>query len=225
MEFVQDKIVYLCDDEFALVKKYEGNDSMVIIPDVVERRTVIGVYDKAFKDCISIRRVTIPDTVQKIGKEAFRNCVNLSEVCFYQGYVARNTHQRKNVLSIGEKAFMNCVLLDTLDSGNRYLSVKKEAFRDCGNINYVSTLVRAEAFCFKNCPYLEELFFADNFDFKEVNLFWTSHQKRYYLGKNATLDTYAIDFFKRKNIQINCSEKSTLTNLAYEGVNVFVEKM
>ena len=225
MDFVQGAFKYMCDDDFAIVMQYLGNDSMVTIPDVVEGRTVVGIYDKVFKGNTTINRITISDTVEKIGKEAFMNCTNLSEVVFYLGYTAKSTHKRKNTFTIGERAFKNCRLLEQMDTEIKYLKIGKEAFVNCENLNYVSQFSSAGPFCFKNCPCLEELFFANNFDLTGINLIWYSAQKRYYLRKTAILDNYAIDFLRRKNIQIICPESSTLADLAYEGINVTLESM
>lgn len=52
-----------------VLEKYTGNESDVIIPDVV---TKIG--NSAFDNCYDLKSVIIPDSVTSIGDEAFENC-------------------------------------------------------------------------------------------------------------------------------------------------------
>ena len=56
-------------------------DTDIIIPSVSpdgDKLTGIGEY--AFRDCSSVRNITIPDSVPSIGIEAFRYCSNLTDV-------------------------------------------------------------------------------------------------------------------------------------------------
>ncbi len=57
------------------LKKYKGKDSCVVIPDGV---TSIGRY--AFHNCQNLTNVTIPDSVTSIGSTAFGYCFNLTSI-------------------------------------------------------------------------------------------------------------------------------------------------
>ena len=222
MDVLHDGILYMCSDTLALVHHCVDPRSFMTIPDIIDGCTVVGIYEEAFKDYHTIKRINLPSTIQKIGKSAFENCSKLSEICFYQGYAATIGFQPTETLKISENAFKNCPLLEGIITIEKTLIIGKEAFRGCENMYQLSPIKTAGPFCFKDCKELNDLFFVDNFDFNEINLFWTSSHKRYHLAEHAVLDNYAIDFIKRKNVQILCPKSSNITDLAYEGINVKV---
>jgi hypothetical protein len=55
--------------EDGVLKKYNGSDEIVKIPDIV---TSIG--DNAFQDCTDLTIIEIPDSVTSIGDGAFNGC-------------------------------------------------------------------------------------------------------------------------------------------------------
>ena len=82
----------------SVIVKYLGSSDRVTIPDNV---TEIG--KDAFSECKSLVRVVIPDTVSKIGYSAFENCTNLQEVVI-----------PKSVKVIDSSAFSGCSKLTSV---------------------------------------------------------------------------------------------------------------
>ena len=56
------------------VCQYRGNAGHVTIPENVQGYRVTGIDDIAFLNQRQVFRVQIPDSVTKIGRNAFRNC-------------------------------------------------------------------------------------------------------------------------------------------------------
>ncbi len=73
----------LLENETAILSKYRGEDSMVIIPESVNGRIVSKIDAHAFSNCLNLTNVTIPDSVTYIGQNAFLNCTNLTFSCHY----------------------------------------------------------------------------------------------------------------------------------------------
>ncbi len=71
------------------------NESDVIIPD-----TVTKIGKDAFDYCDSIKSVIIPESVTEIEEGAFSNCYNLQSVIFSEG-----------LTKIGKDAFLNCEMI------------------------------------------------------------------------------------------------------------------
>lgn len=65
--------------------------------------SVTNISTQAFRDCISLRSVFIPDSVTEIGSFAFGNCYNLTSVNIGSG-----------VSSIGDGSFYYCMNLGTV---------------------------------------------------------------------------------------------------------------
>lgn len=92
------------------------NAEAVIIPstftdgegEAAKTYTVTEIADEAFAGVKGITSVTIPATVKKIGKKAFFQCSDLTEVTG-----ADNTDLNTTLTSIGEQAFESCTTFHT----------------------------------------------------------------------------------------------------------------
>ena len=62
------------------IKKYNGNDTVVVIPPTISSWPVTKIGEDAFQDNTTITSVTIPDSVTEIGSNAFAGCTNLTSV-------------------------------------------------------------------------------------------------------------------------------------------------
>ena len=62
------------------IKKYNGNDTVVVIPPTISSWPVTKIGEDAFQDNTTITSVTIPDSVTEIGANAFAGCTNLTSV-------------------------------------------------------------------------------------------------------------------------------------------------
>lgn len=83
--------------------------------------TSIGRY--AFRECSSLKSVTIPNSVTSIGGDAFAYCTRLTSVTIPY-----------SVTSIGSGAFYGCSRLTSVTIGNSVTSIGGYAFADCGSL-------------------------------------------------------------------------------------------
>jgi len=93
---------------------YYGNEYYtgdVVIPESIDlygdSYPVIGVANGAFKDCVGLTSVTLPNSITHIGYEAFRNCTGLTNITL-----------PNSVTSIGDSAFCHCYSLTNLTLPN-----------------------------------------------------------------------------------------------------------
>ena len=63
---------------------YIGSEDKITLPADYKGENYI-IKEKAFKDCKSLISVTIPQSVTRIGNEAFRGCTSLKELCIEDG--------------------------------------------------------------------------------------------------------------------------------------------
>ena len=77
------------------IKKYNGNDTVVVIPPTISCWPVTKIGEDALKDNTTITSVTIPDSVTEIGSNAFAGCTNLTSVN-YAGDWSKLTIQSGN---------------------------------------------------------------------------------------------------------------------------------
>ena len=102
-----------------------------------------SIEDEAFKDCISLTTVEIPNSVTSIGESAFSGCARLATVTI-----------PNNVESIGNEAFEGCISLTNIEIPNSVTSIGEYAFSDCtGLINIqIPSEVASIGYCaFNGC--------------------------------------------------------------------------
>ena len=155
--------------ERGVLKKYNGQDKNVVIPDGV---STIGY--RAFANCTDIKSVTLPDSVTEIESFAFRACTSLTEITFPT--VAREVNilsmlnsptPKRQPLSTGLKhigsfAFDNCVSLKHLTIPKSVESIGKSAFYQCQGLE---TLV-----LFNGLQSIGELAFSECGSLKSVTI-------------------------------------------------------
>lgn len=77
------------------ITKYNGTDTVVVIPSTINSWHVTKIGEDAFQDNTTITSVTIPDSVTEIGSNAFAGCTNLTSVN-YEGDWSNLTIQSGN---------------------------------------------------------------------------------------------------------------------------------
>lgn len=80
-----------------------------------------------FEDLFGLREVSLPDTLEEIGDQAFCGCGNLKAICFPEG-----------LKTIGDSAFWDCDALEEIALPASLESIGSEAFGDCGELRRVT---------------------------------------------------------------------------------------
>ncbi len=125
------------------------------VPSKIDGKTLKEIGSSAFKAC-SMTAVTIPDSVTKIGAQAFNGCNSLTEVTIPAG-----------VTSIGEYAFSDCAGLARVVIPSGVTSIGQSAFANCAVLNYVTVPDSVTSIgdgAFSNCPALEHVVVPAAFD-------------------------------------------------------------
>jgi hypothetical protein len=95
--------------------KYKGSETTVSVPDTVE---VIG--KGAFELNTTVEKIVLPDSVKEIKPYAFWGCDNLKTVVLGKG-----------LTEIGDFSFTNCGGLETIEIPSNVHSIGIQAFADC----------------------------------------------------------------------------------------------
>ena len=105
----------------SVIEKYKGNAERLTLP---ENITEIG--KDAFSGCNSLVRVIIPEGVSKIGYSAFENCTSLEEVVI-----------PKSVKAIDSGAFSGCTRLVSVSLPEKTRSLGSGVFAGCTALSNV----------------------------------------------------------------------------------------
>ena len=95
------------------------------VTDVIFHPSVNIIQRAAFYDCRSLERVTIPDTITRIGNVAFRDCVSL-----------RFLRLSTNLEYIGHRAFRGCSSLEAVFLPPTVTSIGNMAFSNCKSLRF-----------------------------------------------------------------------------------------
>ena len=68
------------DNTGVIVIAYSGNSAELIVPDKFNNLPIVAIGESAFEGNTQLCSIDLPDTIVVIGKRAFANCTNLSEM-------------------------------------------------------------------------------------------------------------------------------------------------
>ena len=102
-------------------------DREIVIPSVYNDKPVTSIGDYAFRNCIRLTSVTIPDSVTSIGGYAFQYCIGLTSVTIPD-----------SVTSIGDNAFYGCSGLTSVTIPDSVTSIVYGAFIGCSGLTSVT---------------------------------------------------------------------------------------
>ena len=117
--YIEDGLVYTDNTKTTLVS-VDNSLTSVTIPDSVE-----SIGSNAFYNCTGLTSVTIPDSVENIGNSAFSGCNGLTSVTI-----------GNSVTNIGNSAFKGCSGLTSVTVPNSVTSIGSNAFYAIRNVNY-----------------------------------------------------------------------------------------
>ncbi len=131
---------YTVTDDGVTVRIADNAQATVHVPDTIDGRPVIAVEDAGFMGDIRIEEIYLPESVEKIGENAFYLCVFLRKVSLSEG-----------LTEIGPFAFANCINLRELRIPASVTSIAANAFYQADNLTvscYANSV--AHRFCVDN---------------------------------------------------------------------------
>lgn len=140
--------LYLGNDANPYLVLMKAKDKSITSCDVNAKTRII--YYSAFEECMSLSKVSIPDTVIQIGSHAFAGCQSLTSVNIPNGIneiasnVFRSCHSLTeidipaNVTKIGISAFADCRGLLSIDIPEGITEIPSGAFNGCNRLAEVT---------------------------------------------------------------------------------------
>lgn len=134
---------------------------------------VTMIDNDSFRDCASLKSITIPNSVTKIGEYAFRMCVSLKSVtipdsvieigddAFTACYGIESLTIGDGVTSIGDWAFQSCAKLTSVTLGNSVASIGTSAFYNCNTLTSITipeSVTEMGDWVFFDCLRLESVY-------------------------------------------------------------------
>ena len=212
--FLSEDFYYGVADNNAYVHGYQGTESDVVIREKFlsyyvtavdsfaffrnETIETLSLYDAtmltelgqcAFAECVNLKYVEIPSSVQTMGDSVFDSCASLDYVRFRSG----------SVTQIPSQAFYACSSLETVLFENSLTAIGTRAFYGCSALNEVElpeTLASVGDYAFANCGSLEKVVVPS----KVTDISDTAFEGSDNVTIYCLYDSSAYAFAKQKNI-------------------------
>ena len=172
------KFDLLDDGNYYLVTVGQNASNNVVIPDTCNGKAVTEIGLNAFYACKSVVSLTIPNTIESISANAFKNCSNLKSVTFLDNSrlvklnaVFNGCSSLENIdfgknsaLDVIEaQTFVGCSRIKSIDLPERLTKIGTKAFYDCSGIESIkipASLTTIETWAFENCSSLKSITIA-----------------------------------------------------------------
>ena len=141
------------DGTYYTVTGYDGNDTVIVISDIVDGIPVTRIADKAFQSKQRVISITVPDSVTYIGDSAFRDCISLTELNLGNGIKTI-----PNYMAYGCNKLQSIVIPDSVTT------IGDDAFYGCSSLTsvYIYDLTNWCNISFSGYYYSNPLYYADN---------------------------------------------------------------
>lgn len=165
-------------------KNYDGE--ILNIPEMIDGKyRVTEISKNAFYGCTSLRELTIPKTVERIGELAFAWCkklekaeINGANIISSRAFMGcdklKFIQLTKNISEIGDKAFAYCPSIEDISLPDNLNFIGESVFEGCRNLRSVvlpDNLKIIKSGCFYACTSLKyavlpkQLEYIDEFAF------------------------------------------------------------
>lgn len=155
------------------------------IPSEIEGCTVVKIGDGCFKNMYDIINLKLPDTVTKIGNDAFSGCGMLTGIEFGKGLII-----------IGDRAFSNCPNLTVLNLSDNVEKIGNNAFEYCNSlreINFNRKMTHIGEYAFNGCRNLKTVVLGENIFMIGTHAFHNCKIVNLYIPKSVSeIGAYAF---------------------------------
>ena len=121
----------------------------ISLKDITIPDSITSIGDGAFDDCDRLESITIPESVTSIGKSAFYGCKNLNSI-----------NIPDSITSIGEDAFSGCESLERITIPDSVTSIGDGAFFGCERLESITipeSVTSIDDYTFLNCKQLNSI--------------------------------------------------------------------
>ncbi len=147
--------------KWALITKYKGTDSKIIIPETLGGYTVKTLSTNVFKDCTKLTHVYLPQNVTSVSGQTFAECRSLVAIEVAEGhttYVSDNgvlyNYDKttiiaypnslegefaipESVITVGAYAFSGAYRLTRVTMPNTLSAINEGAFLECDGLEHI----------------------------------------------------------------------------------------
>ncbi len=176
---------YIIKDGNATLTYYHGRGGNITIPEILGDHTVTEIGNYAFKNKTKILNINMPNSIVRIGIEAFQGCSELNSIVLSQSIIDIGDYAfaecsklikieiPDNVKRIGAAAFRTSTNLKDIKIGNGVTIIEEGVFSWCKNLESIiipESVTEIRGICFAFCKKLKEIHAnVNNKHFKSID--------------------------------------------------------
>lgn len=145
---------YTIIDNQATITGYRGDPVYIEIPETIEGCRVTELRDNAFYECGSLRHISLPEGLKKIGHHCFYACFSLESISLPD-----------SVTELGMGCFCGCSELSSVRISEELTVLPESCFRACTSLMTVTIPESVKSigdFCFSGCTSLKDVSLGDS---------------------------------------------------------------
>lgn len=96
------------------------------IEELILPEGVLGIADKGFENCVQLKEVQLPNTLERLGKASFKGCKSLEKIVIPEG-----------ITVIPEECFEGCENLKEVHLPNSLVRIEHRAFFRCRKLKRI----------------------------------------------------------------------------------------
>ncbi len=182
-----DGLVWVSNGSEVRINAYEGTATEVVIPAEIDGVPVTRLQAGVFRDCKTVRHISLPDTITEIPNSAFNGCANLITVNIPSA-----------VLNIGNNAFLRCNALKTVTLPEGLRTLGLAAFQGADELSGVivlpSTLISMGGWTFIGCDNLRGVVIQSDLNLGQFD-FSSDSLEFVYIREGAAVSIARDDIF------------------------------
>lgn len=165
-------IQYSISSDGAVITGFTGKPEILDLPSSIDGKPVIEIRENAFYKCVTLKKISIPESISSIGHHAFYGCTSLesveingniqqlSEGIFYGCENLESVDLKMQPSVLGSYAFYGCRSLSEFTVPSSVTNIGSYCFGECLRLNKVilsSSLKNIEEYAFYGCTALEKI--------------------------------------------------------------------
>lgn len=162
-----------------ILRFVDFDESVVVIPNVIEGKKVIAIGNHAFKGCVGIEKIVISEGIEILGNGVFLNCKGLKEAVLPSTLKRIGTTDAAGCPAIlgGMTKFdgvFEYTALESIKIPNRVKYIGEYTFTGCGELTKVilpPKLKEIQKGTFRWCRNLKEVVFPQELDVVRLSAF------------------------------------------------------
>lgn len=138
----------------ATITGFSGQPESIVIPPELEGAPVTEIRDNAFYKCTSLKEITLPESLEKMGHHCFFECTSLEKIVIPD-----------STAEIGMGCFDGCSALSEVTLSENFAVLPESCFRGCSSLKSIilpQNVTEIQKFCFAGCGSLSGISLSGN---------------------------------------------------------------